>query len=193
MGYGKMSRTEELWAEAQNGPNGRVVVDAGGLIHWLQARNSSDSRPWTNSHLTHVLARQLRTAPGPTWPELLMLSHRLGGRPRAMLPYEIDEGCMTPGYTAVGDGGLWGWKLQTWRYGNDPRTTFRHSVAMARVRDEERGEVEGVERRNLRDTNPAEVLTWAARIGILGDIEVRFRNGTRIKTGEVWREKRVQL
>jgi hypothetical protein len=193
MGYAKPSRTEELYTEAQVGPNGRVVVDSLGLIHWLQARSSSDSRPWTNSHLTHVLARSLRTLEGPTWAELFKLSHRIGGRPRQLLPFEIDEGCITPGYCAVGDGGNWGWKLQTWRYGNDPQTTFRHSVAMARL-DPLGNEGNGkVQRRNLRDTTPAEVLTWAARIGILGNIEVRFQSGTRVKTGEVGREQLVEL
>lgn len=193
MGYAKPSRTEELYTEAQSGTNGRIVVDSLGLIHWMDARNGSDSRPWTNPHLTHVLARTLRTLEGPTWPELLLLSHRIGGTPRAMLPFEIDEGCMTPGYTAVGPDGDWGWKFQTWRYGNDAPATLRHTVAMARLDPRGNGGQGKVHRRRLRDTTPAEVLTWAARIGLLGDIEVQFRNGTRFKTGEVGRERRVQL
>ena len=194
MGYGKPSRTEELLGEMVGGPNGRIVVDSLGLIHWCQPRNGSDSRPWTNSHLTHVLARTLRTVDGPTWPELYKLSARLGAKPFNLFPHQLDEGMLTPGFAATGPGGLWGWKFQTWRYGNDPRDRWRATVAMAHLHpDPETGE-NRVERRNLRDTTPAEVLTWAARIGILGNLRVRFANGTRIQSGEVGRKPlEVQL
>lgn len=186
MGYAKPSRTEELFAQLMSGPNGRILLDDQGLIHWHSPRNTTDARPWTNSHMTRPLSRTLRAADGPRWYELHRLAEALGASP--------DTGFDTAGqrsWSGTHSTGNWGFRATRWRYGNDgPR--WRATVALARIRDEERGEVEGVERQNLRDTNPSQVLTWAARMGILGNLSCVLRNGTWFKTGEVWQEREVK-
>lgn len=185
MGYAKPSRTEELFGELMSGPNGRILVDDQGLIHWHAPRNATDARPWTNSHMTRPLSRTLRAVDGPRWCELFKLAHRLGATPQR--GWDVD-GNRT--WAASHSSGDWGFRVTRWRYGNDgPR--WRATVAMAHINylDEE----EKIERRNLRDTNPSQVLTWAARMGILGNLQTQFQNGTRFKTGEVWQEQEVRL
>jgi hypothetical protein len=183
MGYARPSRTEEIFGELQSGPNGRILVDSLGLIHWYEPRNATDARPWTNSHLTRPLSRTLRTVDGPRWAELWKLAEALGATPR-----KARDGSGNETWGAPHTSGDWGFQATRWRYGNDgPR--WRATVAMAHINylDED----ERVDRQNLRDTNPSEVLTWAARLGILGDILIRFRNGTRVQTGEVARPQLV--
>lgn len=183
MGYAKPSRTEELFGELMSGPNGRILVDDGGLIHWHDPRNSSDSRPWTNSHLTRPLSRTLRTVDGPAWYELARFAAILGANPQKSLDTEGNSV-----WQAAHTSGNWGFRATRWRFGNEGPRHWRVTVAMARL-DESRPEGERVERRNLRDTNPSQVLTWAARMGILGNLSAVLRNGTHFKTGEVWRER----
>jgi hypothetical protein len=182
MGWAKPSRTEEIFAELSSGPNGRVLVDDQNLIHWYDPRWTSDSRPWTNSHLTRPLSRTLRAVPGPRWAELWKLADRLGATPQKGLDAEGNET-----WQAAHGSGDWGYRATRWRSGPGYRVT----VAMAHVLTLESDQPQG--RRNLYDTTPSEVLTWAARLGILGNIEVRFRNGTRVKTGELWRGQEVEL
>jgi hypothetical protein len=93
---------------------------------------------------------------------------------------------------AASASGNWGFLATRWRYGNDgPR--YRATVAMA-ILDPNDNEGNGkVDRQSLRDTNPSAVLTWAARLGLLGSIEVSFANGTRFRTGELWRKRGVRL
>lgn len=186
MGYAKPSRTEQLFHELQSGPNGQLLVDDLGLIHWYDPRNATDARPWTNSHLTRPLSRTLRAVPGPRWAELWKLADRLGATPQKGRDSAGNETWGAP-HTS----GDWGFQATRWRYGNDgPR--YRATVAMAHIEHLDEGN-DQVGRQNLRDTNPSEVLTWAARLGILGNIEVRFANGTRVRTGEPWQEQLVEL
>ena len=185
MGYAKPSRTEEIFGELMSGPNGRILVDDLRLIHWHDPRNATDARPWTNSHMTRPLSRTLRAVDGPRCCELFNLAPRLGATPQR--GWDVD-GNRT--WAASHTSGNWGFRVTRWRYGNDgPR--WRATVAMAHI--DHRNEEDAVQRRNLRDTNPSQVLTWAARMGILGNLSTQFQNGTRFKTGEVWQEQEVKL
>lgn len=192
MGYAKPSVTETLFAELNSGPNGRILLDDQGLIHWHDPRNATDARPWTNSHMTRPLSRTLTAWDGPRWVELWRLAEALGATPQRG---RDTEGNRT--WAASHNSGDWGFRVTRWRYGNPTRWRYdpgwRATVALARIRDEEKGEVEGVERRNLRDTTPSETLTWAARMGILGNVAARLQNGTRFRVGEPGQEQEVKL
>jgi hypothetical protein len=178
MGYAKPSVTEGHLAGLLGN---RLLVDDGGLLHWYDPRNATDSRPWTNSHLTRPLARTLALREGPTWPELYKLAHRLGATPRRSRD-------ALGNWVWVGSPNSdWGFSVQRWRLA--PRSAeWRVTAHLARRRDSE-----VVVRRNLSDATPAAALHWAAQMGILGNIEIRFQNGTRVKTGEVGREQELRL
>ena len=181
MGYAKPSVTETLFAELLGGPNGRILLDDQGLIHWHDPRNATDARPWTNSHLTRPLSRTLRAVDGPTWPELVKLARRLGATARRNLTVEGNDARY--GSHTSGD---WGFQVVKWRYGRSDQ--WRLSASMAHIDEEGK-----VQRQTLRDTDPSAVLTQAARMGMLGNLQTQFQNGTRFKTGEVWQEQEVKL
>lgn len=176
------SRTTQLLNELDSGS---LIVDDQGLIHWYDPRNGSDSRPWTNSHLTRPLSRELRPAPGPSWPELYRLAAHLDLRPIPQPQSQrILEGS-TRGWIATAADRLSGFRCEV----RTVRDWQKATVWMARMDPATRE----VQRAHVRDTSPAEILTWAARIGILGNVALRLRNGTRIRTGEPWQEREVRL
>jgi hypothetical protein len=188
MGYARPSRTEEIFAELSSGPNGRILVDDLGLIHWHAPRNATDSRPWTNSHLTRPLSRTLRTVDGPCWDEVARLARILGADPKKGID---TEGNLT--WAASHTSGNWGFRATKWRYSHNNDTRWRVTLALAKIANDTEREDQKVDRQNLRDCNPSQALTWAARMGILGNLSCGFRNGTRVKTGEVWQEQGVKL
>lgn len=181
MGYAKPSVTETLFGELMSGPNGRILTDDQGLIHWHEPRSTTDARPWTNSHQTRPLSRTLTACDGPTWPELVKLAHRLGATARRNRTVEGNDARY-----GSSPSGNWGFQVVKWRYGNDGQ--WRLSVSMAHIDTD--GEFQ---RRTLRDTTPAECLTWAARMGILGNLSTQFRNGTRFRVADGVSGQEVQL
>jgi hypothetical protein len=158
---GTFTRTMEL-AAAQLG--NRLIVNSDGQIHWLAPRNTSDSRPWTNAEGRWALARTLEPVEGPTWPELMLRAQRAGLSPRRLLQTEMSSGSVR-GWAGTAADRNSGWKAETWRWGSDPESRERVRVWMARI--EGYGtDREQVLRQGLSNTNPAEVLTWALRLGL---------------------------
>jgi|SRR5690606_4369036 len=168
----------------------RLIADDLGLIHWYAPRNSSDSRPWTNSHQTRPRTRDLRAVPAPAWSDLLRLAHRLGFDPKPSLQLVRLESCR--GWIATAASGSFGLRAEA---APPPRSTllqprWRMTVWIGAILGSG-AEDERVERHHLRDAQPADCLYWANRMGVLGNLTMRYRaegRDIRVKTGEPWRE-----